>query len=279
MEKNIAIGFIIFNPPLTFVDRLMLLFKIQDLTILVFDNSPEHLNSKKVAHLAETGNKLVYLTDGYNAGLLGGFQRFITTSRLLSLPFFMFFDPDTVFSERTIEFVRHQLRCIGLEQLSRVAGISFSGAAEPANLKTIRALQNGELIVNSGMLFVVANLNAIRWPNKLFFVECLDYHLCLMSKVKRYPILRIHNVPDFDHFQEQDVTFHTGSGKDVRPQRIYPLKRTREYILGSAILICMALGRREFHFARRFAFLLLVFIFVQLYLRVILALKKQLKGA
>ncbi len=75
------------------------------------------------------------------------------------------------------------------------------------------------LAISSGSLFNLPALKKIGWHNEDYFVDCVDYELCLRARRCGFKIGLIKNAPDFDHVTEQPDQTVTLFGKKLLVRR------------------------------------------------------------
>jgi rhamnosyltransferase len=75
------------------------------------------------------------------------------------------------------------------------------------------------LAISSGSLFNLKVLQQIGWHNEKYFVDCVDYELCLRARRCGFKIGLIRNTPDFDHVTEQPDRTLNLLGKELLVRR------------------------------------------------------------
>ena len=104
------------------------------------------------------------------------------------------------------------------------AALVFSG-----NTALNHNIADVSLAISSGSLFNLSVLKKIGWHNEKYFVDCVDYELCVRARRCGYKIGIVKNTPDFDHVTEQpDRTIHI-FGKQLLVRR-YSATRIKDAI-------------------------------------------------
>ena len=244
MNKNIAVGFIIFHEDEDFYSKLELLLN-NNIPVFLYDNSPNKIRSKDFLKLRN--DSFCYLTSGGNAGLGVGLTSLSSKAFNKEYDHLLFFDQDTKFSIETINFT---MQLAQSEFYKKYAAVSFSEmnffSASNSELSLINPLcsvKETVLIRNSGTLFNLQDLKKINWFNKDFFVEGVDYEFCLRCLNHKLKLALINNVPGFDHESDQGNANYKIFGLNLIGRK-YPKQRIREVCLSSIQLIY--LGLRNF---------------------------------
>lgn len=215
---TLVIGFVTYNPQESFFARLRLLAN-NGYAIYLFDNTPEIALTKQIC--TEFSN-VYYSTAGNNVGLGIGLSIIGATSYYDGKTNLLFFDQDTCFSKDTLNYIEGVLNSLSPDISKDYALIAFN---EKKLLQPIlNNLQDTLLVISSGSLFILKNMKSIGWHNSSYFVDGVDYELCLRARVKGFRIGIHGNVPGFDHESEQPDKFFKIFGKKL-PLRRYPIKR------------------------------------------------------
>jgi rhamnosyltransferase len=216
--KNFAIGFVIYSPPPEFLARIEWINRI-GYRIYIYDNSPEQGATREAVEDLEN---VVYVTAGKNLGLGIGLSTVCAQAYYDSAAALLFFDQDTVFDPSTLEFVGKFCSDAQVEFEKNYTAVVFgSGGARSAHAYGICDVR---LAISSGSLFFLGNLRSLGWHNETYFVDGVDYELCLRSLARNLKIGRCPDTPGFDHVSGQpDVSIRV-FGKPL-PMRRYRLSR------------------------------------------------------
>lgn len=244
---NFAIGLVLYHPGDSLQKRID---KMVDLgfTVFIFDNSP--FDEKNTFGEKEREN-IVYLTAGKNVGVGYSLSTLCATAYAHGYLQLLFFDQDTVISEKTLEFINGFSQLHQLEIRGQYAALVFTDRPGANN-----SIQEVRLAINSGSLFDLKILKQIGWHNEKYFVDCVDYELCLRARRLGYKIGVIKNTPDLDHITEQpDVKLNIFGNKilvrSYSNQRIYDsLKAHGKLVVcglfknhpGDTYALCRSLG-------------------------------------
>ncbi len=250
MQYSFAIGFVTYKPTQAFLARLKLLDELGCKTYL-YDNSPELSESR---HLAKSLKHIQYITAGKNLGLGVGLSTVCAQAYYDSFPTLLFFDQDTIFNEDTInfiqEFIVENFNNLQVEYTAIVFGASHQGVKLVDNGKALKRfnLFDVTLAISSGSLFILENLKQIGWHNEKYFVDGVDYEICLKSIVNNLKVGKCLNALGFDHSSEQPDRIYKIFGRSISLRR-YSLFRIIDTTKSSARLFLSSLKMRQFKFA------------------------------
>lgn len=269
MNTKFAVGFVIYQPTKAFTERLKLLSGVEH-QIYLYDNSPI---DGKAREIARTAKNICYLTCGKNVGLGIGISALCAQAYYDSQPALLFFDQDTVFDHRTLEFIGDFYeKNSGL--FAQYSAVVFNGEnidqQHPANDSLLRDVL---LARSSGSLFILENVKACNWHNENYFVDCVDYEFCLRSKRAGFKIAECAVTPGFDHQSEQPDQKFCLFGRTLMLRR-YPAARVCDTFGASIRLIVAAIKCAELWFAFIIVRSLSIYAAAQLLARALLALNK-----
>ena len=261
---HIAFGFIVYGPENSFYDRLKLL-AASGLSVYVYDNSPgikqTHLVSKALQNCT-------YITSGDNDGLGVGLEKIASTAQQDGFEGLLFFDQDTDFSLTTLAFVEHFYETNSDFLRSYYSAICFS-SQQNKQLGNDGDIEDADLIISSGSLFILQNLKKMHWHNASFFVDGVDYEFCLRSRIYGYRIGRCFNTPDFDHVSEQpDQCFYI-FGRAVLLRK-YNQKRIKDSLNAYWRLIWKSVTTGQYSYATKFIRSLAIYLSGQILARILL---------
>jgi len=260
MTRDIAIGFVIYNPEDSFLDRIQMTIE-SGYQIYLFDNSPE---KESVRKFSENKSGIKYFTTGKNLGLGLGISSVCAQAFYENKPALVFFDQDTIFNKNTLD-------CID-EYHSKYPELATTHSAIVFNSKKIENKSIGScfkdvtLAINSGSLFYLENLKKMNWHSEKYFVDCVDYEFCFRSKVNGLKIGEYSCTPGFDHVTEQADKNYKIFGK-YYSMRAYPPFRIIDVSKSSTRLILTALAAGQLKFSLTITKLLLIYIASQIVAR------------
>jgi len=244
-QPKIAIGFVIYGPEKSFYERLELIDKI-GAPFYVYDNSPEIVDAKVRIESLLHGR---YLSSGKNEGLGVGLSDLCQSAYQEDFDGLLFFDQDTRFNLKTISFIESFMYENFTFFLRDYSAILFSGAqANTLKNQNDAPLVTVDFAINSGSLFILANLEKLGWHNKDYFVDGVDYEFCLRSHVAGFKIGKYLNTPCFDHESEQPDQVVTVFGKRLLIRK-YSYTRIKDAIHSYIRLIFQALANGRCIFA------------------------------
>ena len=221
LDRRMAIGFVTFNEMLSFKDKVNTLIE-HGYGVYVYDNSPETGNALRYID-CNGERKIRYFTCGQNIGLGVGMSTICAHAYYDGYDCLLFFDQDTRFTIKTIEFVLKLLSLVPIKEFSAISLTNdrYSSGDWNAPKESNRSdilVEERLLIRNSGSIFVLSALSEIGWFNTSYFVDGVDYEFSLRSHLDDYKIGCVEGVPDFDHESN-------GRGVWFRARAHSPLKK------------------------------------------------------
>ena len=262
MTRQIAIGFVTYNPGSDFLRRAQIAAEA-GFDVFIFDNSPQNVSSRKIAARFP---RIKCFTSGKNLGLGMGISFVCAEAYFEGHKALLFFDQDTVFSERTLSFIERAY--IGnVAKSNNYSAWVFNSKGLPSQAEHPLLVTDVMLGINSGSLYFLENCQRLGWHDESYFVDCVDYSFCLRSMRSKLKVGQITNTPDFDHVAEQGDSEYTILGKKylLRP---YSLKRIGDTIRASLRLIFDSLVHGEFAFSARIGWLFSTYLGAQVLVRV-----------
>lgn len=260
MKRSIALGFVIYNPGSNFVSRAQMALD-SGFDIYIFDNASE---TPSINLLAEGSGRVRYFTCGKNRGLGLGIKTVCSKAYDDNYNALIFFDQDSVFTERTLHFIEHFCRA-HTELRATHSAVVFNATRGCAEQKD--CLTDVLLAINSGSLFYLNNLKTLGWHNDHYFVDGVDYEFCLRSRRQGLKVAEYACTPGFDHATEQPDQQYEVFGKTY-PMRAYAFSRIQDVSISSFKLILTALICGDIKFTFRIAKHWIVFIGMQILVRI-----------
>jgi rhamnosyltransferase len=101
MKRSIALGFVIYNPEISFASRVQMAVE-SGFDVYIFDNTPE---KPSLGALVDWPSNIKYVTCGKNHGLGLGIQSVCARAYYDHHDALVFFDQDSVFDESTLLFI------------------------------------------------------------------------------------------------------------------------------------------------------------------------------
>jgi len=193
-RTDYAIGLILYHPEESLLRRIDQMINL-GFRVYVFDNSP--FDAKYTDKMREN-QSIFYLTAGKNVGLGYSLSTLCATAYAHGYQRLLFFDQDTGITAQTLEFIKAYPKLQAPDIDRQYAALVFNG--QPAAEHSIHDVR---LAISSGSLFNLPVLKQIGWHNEKYFVDCVDYELCVRARRFGFKIGLIKNTPDFDHVTEQ----------------------------------------------------------------------------
>jgi rhamnosyltransferase len=242
-KRDVALGIVTYRPAGSLLARLQQALDA-GFAVYVFDNSPDEpacrdsLEGRPRAH---------YATDGRNAGLGVGISAVCSQAFDDGFPALLFFDQDTVFEARTLEFIDAFHRAhhmLGRDHSAVLFNARSGTAASDVNAPMLRDIR---MAISSGTMFFLDKLRAMNWHNRMYFVDCVDYEFCFRSECHGYRIAEFSATPGFDHLSEQPDRVFCFMGRQ-HAVRCYAASRIKDTVQASTRLALTALRAGRFSF-------------------------------
>jgi rhamnosyltransferase len=243
--ERFAVGFVVYSPAADFLARLEMINGM-GYRVYIYDNSPEvPLLRSNIQPL----KNIKYSTAGKNLGLAIGLSTICAEAYYDSFEALLYFDQDTVFDCMTIEFITQFYRDTRNEFEKCYTAVVFSSDEFRGTGKD-RAyeLSDVTLAISSGSLFFLRNLSSLGWHNETYFVDGVDYELCLRSLKGHQRIGRCSNTPGFDHVSGQPDKVIVIWGRSL-PLRRYSLARIADASCSYLRLFVSSVAAGEIKFA------------------------------
>tara|TARA_B110000967_G_C18877599_1_gene559262 strand:+ start:840 stop:1652 length:813 start_codon:yes stop_codon:yes gene_type:complete len=265
IQQNFAIGFVIYNPDVEFLNKLKSILN-SGYSIYIFDNSPE---ISLIRDEFRNYTNINYFSAGKNVGLGFGLSVVCSNAYYDNYRKLLFFDQDTIFSVKTLGFVS-EFSKTQQNKFKKYAAVLFnSNCKKNKNQFDIR---DKNLIISSGSLFNLENLIKMEWHNTNYFVDGVDYNFCLKANLNKYLIGECSNAPDFDHVTGQDDKEYYFFKKKLL-LRPYNLKRILDSLDAYRKLIISSFCSLNFKYAFIFMKSLLIYCYYQILVRILIFLK------
>jgi rhamnosyltransferase len=178
-QHKIVVGFIIYKPENSFIERLKKTV-VDGFKIYIFDNSPEESN---VRDFCLGRKEIKYLTVGKNVGLGLGISSICAQAYYEGNSALVFFDQDTVFQSETLSFIDNYH--MNHEILEATYSAVVFGASNSLIAGGADCFQDVNVAINSGSLFFLRNLKNIGWHNETYRIFQKTFIL------RAYPLFRV----------------------------------------------------------------------------------------
>lgn len=242
IKSKLAVGFVIYRPTSEFYRRLKMVSSA-GFNLYVFDNSP---SETKIRDITDNCYNIKYITAGKNLGLGVGLSVINATAYYEQYTSLIFFDQDTEFTVETLSYIYRFVCSKDGDCIKNYAVVMFSSRTD--NLKLEYEIQDAQVVISSGSLFYLNILEKLNWHNEKYFVDGVDYEVCLRARLNGFKVGVCYNTPGLDHVVEQPDKFVNLCGKS-RPLRRYNVSRIFDAIGAYIKLIFSAVKSLDFKFA------------------------------
>jgi rhamnosyltransferase len=264
-EQNFAIGFVIYNPDAEFLNKLKSILT-GVYSIYIYDNSPE---KSLIRDEFRNCDNINYFSAGKNVGLGFGLSVICSNAYYDNYKELLFFDQDTFFSVKTLDFV-NKFSTIQQNNFKKYAAVLFNSNSK--QIENQFDIKDKKLIISSGSLFNLENLNKMKWHNTNYFVDGVDYEFCFRANLNKYLLGECSKAPDFDHVTGQDDEEYYFFKKKLL-LRPYNLKRVLDSLGAYQKLIRSSFFSSNFKYAFIFIRSLLIYCYYQILVRILIFLK------
>jgi rhamnosyltransferase len=193
-RASYAIGLVLYYPEESLLKRVEQMVAL-GFRVYVFDNSPFDAPYSS----AIQGNpNISYLTAGKNVGIGYSLSTLCATAYAHGFQRLLFLDQDTGISGQTLKFIENFPKSLPVNILQQYVALVFSSHSAADH-----SVQEVRLAISSGSLFNLSGLKEIGWHSEKYFVDCVDYELCVRARRCGLKIGLVKNTPDFDHVTEQ----------------------------------------------------------------------------
>ena len=230
-SPSFAIATIFFHPPVQVRDKYARLAS-EHSAVWVYDNTPGH-----VAPDGPSAPGLHYLGCGHNVGLGSALRQLAQAVEAQGHDYLLYFDQDTEFSAQTLKYLQDKV-CAHQDLVRRYSVISLSGKRFPH--ESLNDILDRQVVISSGSVFNLQALKAIGWHDASYFVDGVDYKLCLDSLNKHFKVGLWREAPGFDHASGQTDQHQIRAFGRSRRIKIYSLRRAMDVTASHLRLIASA---------------------------------------
>lgn len=189
-----AIGLVLYHPEDSVLKRVDLMLEL-GYRVYVFDNSPF---STSYIWDIQNYRGVVYITAGKNVGIGLSLSMLCATAYADGYERLFFLDQDTGINRETLEFVSDFSKSLSLDSWRKYALLNFSSERGHGQI-----VKDVRFAISSGSLFHLEVLKQLGWHNEKYFVDCVDYEVCLRARRSGFRIGRVFDTIGFDHVTEQ----------------------------------------------------------------------------
>jgi GT2 family glycosyltransferase len=244
IKKKPIIAIILYKPEHSTYQRIKMAIG-EGYKLYIFDNYP---CDKSKLLTEEYRNNIRYFTFDKNMGIGPALKLMCATAYYEGNRELLYFDQDAIYNKETLEYIfgyiNESSNILYLNRLEKILSVTFRDAATNRKEKQIqKKISIGNYILNivdftisSGTLFYLGNLKKVGWHDEGYYMDGVDYSICLSAEATGLKVAEIFNTPGLDHNAEQanrnyKFLFKTFSG------RKYPIYRIKDYVNSSLKLI------------------------------------------
>lgn len=230
-----AIGIVLFYPKKNLLKRVEQMLEL-GFKVYIFDNSPF---DSEYDYSTWRHHNIFYQTAGKNIGIGFSLAAICATAYSHGHQRLLFLDQDTGISRQTLKFIENYVNNLSVDIQGQYVALVFNG-----NEADNHYIQDVRLAIGSGSLFSLPLLKVVGWHNEKYFVDGVDYELCLRARQYGLKVGLIQNTPDFDHVSEQPDRSISIMGKPVLVRR-YSTTRIKDALYAYLKLIIRCLFKNN----------------------------------
>jgi rhamnosyltransferase len=265
-----VISVVLYNPTDLTLERISLAVK-SGFNVLVYDNSPSRIAEDVLAAHSES---VRYFSSGDNVGIARALRALAFAAFDDGWQSMLYFDQDTAFTQETLGFISRFAE-VSLSHREFIDHSNVFSVTFRANRTSRRrrhtidfhgyGLEITEFSISSGTLFFLDKLLSVGAHDPSYFIDGVDYSICLAAEKHGQLVTELYGTPGLDHSTEQGDRTWSLLGKRFIARK-YPAYRVRDYFRSSVKLIALSLSigsRKTFLLIR----LLLAYLALQLLVR------------
>ena len=254
VELKIPLAFVTFGPNEYFYDRLDRILVAKQ-PVYIFCNCDSSFKTLEAKYKDFSNLKYIYL--GSNVGLSAAYNSMLNLIEADGFTHFFLFDQDTLITDH---FFAVKDSIPALVDLSAHVLTQLEARGIKGNIDQVK-LSSPMFVINSGSLVNIGLVRALGGYPSSYFVEGVDYYLCLMASIHNLKIGYLHGNFGLDHTVDQgDLSIKLFNLSFL--VRFYGWNRIKDVTKSSTKLICLSLVNLKIRYFLR----LLQFLFV-FYLR------------
>ena len=239
IEKKPIIAIILYKPDHSAYQRIKTAIA-EGYFLYIFDNFP---NDKTKLLIEEHKKNIRYFTFDKNVGIGPALRLMCATAYYKGYQNLLYFDQDTIYNSETLKYIfgyiNESSNTINFIRLEKILSVTFRDALTNRKEKQFKKISIGkydlnvvDFTISSGTLFSLENLKKVGWHDESYYMDGVDYYICLSAEAVGLKVAEIFNTPGLDHQTEQGnknykFLFKTYSG------RKYPIYRIKNYIYSS----------------------------------------------
>ena len=234
MHKKYCLGIITYFPDDQVIQNIKNLCD-QNITIILVDNTP-NIEFKLVFN----SENIKIIHNKSNLGLSFAMKQLIDIASEMSFESILYLDQDTYLKTKSLVFYKY------LDEIN--AAFDSKSYAIQYLLPMDINMKYGVIIgPNSGSFFNIKFFKKFRIIPSKFFVEMIDFYICLF--LRRYKLKSNFIKMDrfLDHSNIGSMTFSIGKNKK-QYFRLYPINRLIELFSNAYYLICKAIQFKDLKF-------------------------------
>jgi len=264
-KNEFIVAFVLHYPSVEVFDRIQSLLS-EGYEVYVFDNSPKNTQPFILHYDLSSNNNFRYFSSGCNSGLSSSLSTLLSSAFYNGASNVLYFDQDTDFNSKTLSFISSFLvdNHLLFHDYSMVSLYGKNKYIESQNI-----IHEHTHIILSGSLFNLFALEEIGWFRGNYFVDGVDYKLCLDSINSGFKIGHFDSSPGFDHSSFQDNSIKIKIFNKSLHLKKYDYSRIKGIFISHVKLTIEALFTIQFLFAFRTIILLIGFLIKQFFIRII----------
>jgi len=239
IEKKPIIAIILYKPDHSTYRRIKTAIA-EGYFLYIFDNSPD---DKSKLFIEEHKKNIRYFTFDKNVGIGPALRLMCATAYYEGYQNLLYFDQDTIYNKETLKYIFGYINessdTINFIRRKKILSVTFRDAVTNRKEKQFKKISIGkydlnivDFTISSGTLFSLENLKKVGWHDESYYMDGVDYYICLSAEAVGLKVAEIFNTPGLDHQTEQGnknykFLFKTYSG------RKYPIYRIKNYIYSS----------------------------------------------
>lgn len=239
IEKKPIIAIILYKPDHSTYQRIKTSIA-EGYFLYIFDNFPD---DKSKLLIEEHKKNIRYFTFDKNVGVGTALRTMCATAYYEGYQNLLYFDQDTIYNKETLKYIFGYINVssdtINFIRREKILSVTFREAVTNRKEKQFTKISIGkydlnivDFTISSGTLFNLENLKKVGWHDESYYMDGVDYYICLSAEAMGLKVAEIFNTPGLDHQTEQGnknykFLFKTYSG------RKYPIYRIKNYIYSS----------------------------------------------